>query len=198
MKISKTTAARFSQARKRNSRGSSLVEFPLALFLFLFTSFFPACNLVCFCSVYLSLQHLTERTVKTMAMSDNSLKAEIRGKELLNDYKNPFLTLLHQVRLDSSERQPAYKMQIVVNEDSKESEAYDIKEGLPKDKEPGFGTNRDKLFYAYKLQVNCIINPIFNLSAIPVIGQVPAMGCPANLKFSAQTTTENLEFFRQP
>lgn len=186
---------RSSSKKIRRAVGTSISEFPLVLFVLLFLVFLPACNLLLFSSAYLSLRYLTEKTVQSMAMSDSLEKAATRGKELLDNYKNPFLTMLHQVKLVSDTN--SCKMSIIIKDRAGKSESYDLKSALPRNKQPDFGDNRNKYLYAYRLQVSCIVYPFVNLSGIPLAGNTPVIGAPTSLELAAQAVIENPDFLSQ-
>ncbi len=133
----------------------TIAEFPLALFLLLFITFFPGLNLILFASAYAGLQLLTQEGIDAIAMSDTLGLADNRCKNLLERYNNPLLTLFHRVKVDTSS---AYKLEIIADNLGTQ-ENYCVLSGLPLKKRPDFKDNRSKIVYLYRLQINSTVSP---------------------------------------
>lgn len=179
-------------SKRRSARGSSIAEFGPAIFVLLLV-FLPACNFILFLSAYLSLHFLTKEAVAAIAMSDTMGQAEARCKEWVERYQNPLLTMVHQVKLKPNPNKPPCSLAIIVQPLFGNCESYNLSSGLPVNKQPDFRDNRNQLFYFYRLAVPCTISPIFNLSGIPMIAQVPIIGAPTDITFIAQAQIENVE-----
>lgn len=183
----RVSARRGSGGRSR--RGAAIGEFAIALISLFLLIFFPCCNAVLFWSAYLSLDNINREVVEAVAMSETIKLAQRRSHELLARYTNPLLTLYQPVQLDS---QSADRLMIVVNRTG-DCEYYDVAQGLPRDRQPGFRDNRSRLSYSYRLRVNCVIHPFFNLSSIPLIGQTAIVGRSTQVIVTAMAPIENLD-----
>jgi hypothetical protein len=178
-----------SGTRGRSRRGATIAEFALTLISLFLLIFFPCCNAVLFCTAYVSLDNINREAVESVAMSDTAELAERRTHELLTRYINPLLTLYQPVQLDP---QSAAHLMIAVNQRDGDCQCYDAARGLPRDKQPGFKDNRSRLSYSYRLQVDCVIRPFFNLSSIPAVGQTAIIGRATQVSVSAMAPIENL------
>lgn len=175
--------------RDRSRRGATIAEFALTLISLFLLIFFPCCNAVLFCSAYVSLDNINREAVESVSMSDTMELAQRRAHELLTRYTNPLLTLYQPVQLDP---QSAAHLMIAVSQKDGDSQYYDATRRLPRHEQPGFKDNRSRLSYSYRLQVDCVIRPFFNLSSIPVVGQTAIIGRATQVSVSATAPIENL------
>ncbi len=150
----------------RNELGTNIPEFVVALFMLVFCGLIPLCNLIGFGTSYVSVQELTRETTRRASMAESKTMAKACVNSIESSLKQPLLCALHTINLHETVATVA-----VVDEKGERSE-YKAFETLPARVRAG----RDKFRFYYRLKVCCEIMPIFNLSGIPFIGQVPVIG----------------------
>lgn len=166
----------------RNCKGTNLPEFVVALFALVFCGLIPLCNLMGFGSSYICLSQLTVDIARRAGMADSRVQAEKTFKSIEDEVKHPWRCALHTIH--------AKKIDVtvsVINEHGQRSE-YKAFEPLPAQVRPSRG--KSQALYFYRLSLCSEIMPLFNLSGIPVIGQVPIIGGPTVINSTTEVPIE--------
>lgn len=198
----------------RSQAGTAkLLEFTGAVTLLLFVVFFPACNLLSFYAACYAVQMLTAESAGNLAVSDSLVHAERKLVQCLKRYEDRRMTFFHQVQVRAQDT----SLKVLLVNRSGPPQAIDLLQqvngaatnrqngtaaqtsnnrslhllaALPRSKRPAMPENRNKL-YVYRLQVNCTVEPFFNLSFIPIVGQIPIIGCSQQIVQTADALIEN-------
>ncbi len=175
----------------RSKHGHLFIEFSLTLFVLLIMCLFPLLNLLGTATAAASLTLLAHETVNAAAVQQDfngSLSAAVKTADsFLNSNLGRFLKL-----------QPAggYKKSgvdlylTITNFHTGKTET--IGPNLPPQEQP------DVLENVYEYTVQCIykVGPFVTMESVPILSEVPGLGKPATLSFSACRAIEHLQKFK--
>ncbi len=175
----------------RSKHGHLFIEFSLTLSVLLILCMFPLLNLLGTATAAASLTLLAHETVNAAAVQQDfngSLSAAVKTADsFLSSNLGRFLKL-----------QPAggYKKSgvdlylTITNFHTGKTET--IGPNLPPQEQP------DVLENVYEYTVQCIYNvgPLVTMESVPILNEVPGLGKPATLRFSACRAIEHLQNFK--
>lgn len=171
------------------NRGSAMAELPVAMFILLFFAFFPLINVMAIVTagmVTLLVAHQTCTRAAAQTRFDYALDAF--GQEAVSMKASPLVTFL--------------RMQPVYGFNGAGADLYVQKtETTSSNKIELLGPNialvppidSSKNVYEFVSQVTYSVPPVFNMSGVPFINQVPGLGRPCHLTFASNKMVEHPE-----
>lgn len=167
----------------RGKRGAHIAEFSVALFALIFCGLLPLCNLLSFASSLNAVQQLTLMCAREAAMADTRSMAIKSAMSIKTAVEDPTLCALHNVHARNAD------CQIVAVDDVGTRSFYKISQASRF--APGLRINKHNR-YSLQLMVQYEIEPLINLTGVPVVGQIPMIGCAAPVHFQPEVPIENL------
>ena len=179
--------------KKRRTIGASIAEFGPALFVFFFIILFPLINLIAMgtgaCTVYLIAKQCATKAGDSATFGDALISAEAAAFDL---YDGGFGKFANLVPVDGFN----YSGMDLYITDTNINSNVSTRHG-PNTPFVPVAVNPNEHLYTYDAVCTYDVGPFMNLHAIPFIGDVPGVGVPARLTFTASRNIEHPEGLQQ-
>ncbi len=166
-----------------------MAEFSVAFFALIFCGLLPLCNLLSFASSLNSVQQLSLMCAREAAMADTRAMAIKSAMSIKTVVENPSLCALHNVHADSAD------LQVVAIDTAGTRTCFKVLDTSTQFS-PRLHFNK-KNHYSVQVLVSCKIEPLINLAGIPVVGQIPMIGCATPVHFQPEVPIENLRILEE-
>lgn len=170
----------------RSRVGYAMVEFPGILFCFFMFVLFPLLNLVMFTGSFATLMMFSNQIASRSACSRNFDEAiSVAETEADHLVKSDFAKFASLKPVGGVKGHGVNLFTTVTNFSDKNALTYGPNTPVP----PPIDLARNT--YEVVAQVCYDVGPVLDLSCVPVIADVPLLGCPARLSFSAHRALEH-------
>lgn len=175
----------------RNKSGSNILEFTFVLFILLLVFLIPAINLLIFSTAFCLGQTLVSEEVSKAAIKEKRPTEESVITDLKSRLDSPIWSCLNVMKLTDDDQ--SCELEVVVIDLNGTTRCHNANYKLPETLRPQYRDNLSKLSYSYNLKVKSTIKPLFNVSSVPVVNQVPVLGSPTIITFQSMAPVEHLE-----
>ncbi len=189
-----------SKLRRPNSKGAAISEFAPALFVFLILFLFPCVNLVLYAASVSTCTAICEEASRAAAISSTKTeairfvgqKADILEKSSMGAFAN----ITPQGGVNGPNGPTGCTLEVLsrLNTDASGNVTVtNVSGGQALGAlSPSIGNNSANRHYEYRVVGNFVVKPFLNMAGIPIVGQIPAVGAPTNVKFASTAQIENV------
>lgn len=178
-----------SAQKSRLKLGASIAEFGPALFVFFFIVLFPLINLIAMatgaCTVYLATKLCATKAAEQTSFGDALIAAEEAAYNMEQGGFGKFAKL-YPIGGYNNSGMDLYVIETNINTNV----SYRHGPNTPFVARP---IQTDENLYSYEAVCTYDIGPFMNLHSVPFIGNVPGVGVPATLSYTASMNVEHPE-----